>query len=45
MFPEIICEIISEGIRLHMKIHTHSPTFLPVLSTSPFDITMEALCD
>ena len=31
------CEIISEGIRLHLKIHTHSPTFLPVLSTSPID--------
>jgi hypothetical protein len=27
--------MISEGMRLHMKIQTHSPTFLPVLSTSP----------
>jgi hypothetical protein len=31
------CEIISEGMRLHMKIQTHSPTFLPVPSTSPID--------
>ena len=30
-------EVISEGMRLHMKIQTHSPTFLPVLSTSPID--------
>jgi hypothetical protein len=37
MFPDSGCEVISEGIRLHMKIHTHSPTFLPVLSTSPID--------
>ena len=31
------CEIISEGMRLHMNIQTHSPTSLPVLSTSPID--------
>ena len=31
------CEIISEGMHLYMKIQTHSPTFLPVLSTSPID--------
>jgi hypothetical protein len=24
-------------MRLHVKIQTHSPTFLPVLSTSPID--------
>jgi hypothetical protein len=37
MFPGSGCEIISEGMRLHMKIQTHSPTSLPVLSTSPID--------
>ena len=25
------------GLRLHLKIPTHSPTFLPVLSTCPMD--------
>jgi hypothetical protein len=35
--PDSGCEVIAEGIRLHMKIHTHNPTFLPVLSTSPID--------
>jgi hypothetical protein len=37
LVPLVPVEKHSEGIRLHMKIHTHSPTFLPVLSISPID--------
>ena len=33
----LVPAVISEGMRLHMKIQTHSPTSLPVLSTPPID--------
>ena len=33
----LVPAVISEGMRLHMEIYTHSPTSLPVLSTPPID--------